>query len=92
MEATINLTFDDLVKLEPGLGQLFKKAKSYKPVLGKCCINDWYRDFKPRLVQLVGWFGKKDNSILRSKEAYDLSYKTIHAAMERCPDECRGCG
>jgi hypothetical protein len=80
------LTFKDLATLEPRLAQLYIEAKQQEqhfPKHTQQWTRDrvWYRDFKPRMIWLVG-FMVKEEGILQSSEAYDLAYKTISEALD----------
>lgn len=85
------ITFKQLTEIEPGLQTLYNKAKNYKPGENYCHIPVWYREFKPRLLYLVGWDARKDNELLKSRKAYDLAYKTVLNALPGCPKGCKGC-
>jgi len=84
------LTFEKLCELEPGLLELYRQACAVKDDRRKrsfCANAIWYREFKPVLVQLVGWTARKQDPVLRTSEAYRLAYDTIYHAL---PD-CRNC-
>jgi hypothetical protein len=86
------LTFEELTRLESRLGELLSEAKNYKPGEKYCPISIWYKDFKPQLIELVGWWAKKNDETLHSKAAYDLAYETVNHALPGCPKNCHGCG
>lgn len=79
-------TWDQLVSLEPRLAGLLKEADAVRDPGGSsfCANSVWYTRFKPRLVKLVGWGAEKQDKVLRSPEAYDLSYEQIYYALPSC--------
>lgn len=93
----MEITWRLLVKLEPGLNELYKEAKSIKPEPGKvfCANVVWYaespggRDMKQRLCRLVGW-DRRGDGILGTSEAYDVAYDKIYSALPDCQGKC-GC-
>jgi hypothetical protein len=85
------MTFEELVKIEPRLEELFDEAKkvSSEGNPNFCANAVWYGTYaeaglKDRLVKLVGWEAEKNDKTLRSGKAYDLAYKTIYDALPYC--------
>jgi len=78
--------FRELCRLEPGLKLLYDKARAVKDRGGRYfCANEiWIREFKPLLINLVGWHAR--NHSLRTTEAYDVAYHTIYDALPDCRD------
>jgi len=84
------LTFEEIMTIEPKLRSLYEEAKHHPMRKGYCPTMTWYREYKPRLVRLVGWSAKKEE--LRSHTAYDTAYEAISEALPvKCPSGCRGC-
>ena len=91
------MTWNELVKIEPRLLILAKKALAYKKnSRGKefVCANDrWYghgqwkgRGIKAELLLLIGWLA--ENPTLKTTEAYDVGYRHIYNLLP----ECQNCG
>jgi hypothetical protein len=89
------MTFEELCRLEPKLGELLQEARSHKPQGRSFCANAvWYsygqyrhRGLKSRLRRLVGFERRERHAILSTPAAYSLAYQTIYRAL---PD-CRRC-
>ncbi len=83
------MTWETLVRLEPELRRLEQDILAVRRRSRRrrtfCANSVWYRIFKPRLVNLVGWGAR--NPYLRSSRAYDVAYEHLYALL---PD-CRGC-
>jgi hypothetical protein len=93
-------TFNQLVKLEPKLGELLKQAQAVKDdgsqeyYCGNAVWFGWdnYPGFKRSLCALVGWDRLGDGDpVLFSSDSYEVAYKTIYNALPYCRGECR-CG
>ena len=86
-----SLTWNDLVRLEPGLQQLLSEALSIKDdgtAASFCANRQWYRGgLRARLVSLVGWYAQSGKPDLMTCDAYLLAYETVYSAL---PD-CRSC-
>src|SRR5262245_30960613 len=89
-----DLTFADLVRLEPRLGQLLDRARAYHAKAGpKFCANAvWYgyfgrRGLRSQLQQLVGWEADQEG-VLGTSRAYDVAYRTLYQALPDCGQEC----
>ncbi|OPX90289.1 MAG: hypothetical protein A4E53_01175 [Pelotomaculum sp. PtaB.Bin104] len=81
------MTFKQLTKIEPRLQQLYNEARKVKVKDDSFCANSvWYRQFKPRLLELVG-FGAAWPE-LQSPTAYDVAYQTIYNALPNCGKRC----
>lgn len=84
------MTFAEMVRLEPKLKTLFDDAKNHKRTIENCncafaCDIAWYKQYKPRLIELVGW--KSPIKELSTRQVYDLAYQTVYKAMPGC-DKC----
>ncbi len=79
--------FASLAKLEPGIIRLAHVAGSveYGP---KFCANSvWYSSIKPDLVELIGWYRRKDKGPeLSARSAYDLVYQRLYEILPGCRD------
>ena len=96
------LTFKDLVALEPRLADLLIEAQGHKPTRRFCANEAWYGYFgfsglKGKLVRLVGWGretppdGATDaakEETLKSSQAYSVAYQTVYRALPDCGPEC----
>ena len=81
------LTWNDLAEREPRLVVLLMEIKQVKDDKSKrsfCANRVWYRDFKPRMIVLVGWDAEKDDPMLRTQEAYDICYDYLYAKLPNC--------
>lgn len=76
--------FDAIAKIEPLLADMHERISAVKDEGGTsfCANAAWYGEFKPLLVQLVGFDGSKRE--LRSKGAYELAYDTLYSALPSC--------
>ena len=82
-----NITWGLLVKIEPRLGEMLKRAKAVKGDGEHFCANTvWYDDFKPELCTLVGWEASGTNPLLHTPQAYDLAYRKIYETLPDCRD------
>ena len=85
------LTWARLARLEPQLAALLVEARAVDGRDPHFCANRvWYRDFKPRLLGLVGWALKERPGaapVLATSEAYSLATETLYDALPGC----RGC-
>lgn len=81
------LSWKELVGLEPGLGEMLADIQQIRS-RRRCFCGDaiWYQLFKPRLRTLVGYEAHTSVRHLRTKEAYDVAYRTLYEAIP----ECRG--
>lgn len=76
-------SFGELCRLEPRLADLFRDALAVEGSDEHFCANwTWYRELKPRLLQLVGWHAERPE--LRTMEDYDTAYQTIYEALPPC--------
>lgn len=86
------LTWNDLVDREPLLGDVADEAKSTSDDSPYCQLDTWYRRFKPRVRDLVGWdrgsFGTPRRRLpsIESCTAYDLAYESLYAMLPDCRD------
>ena len=81
------VTWHDLVKAEPALGELLAEAQAVKDNGGTsfCANSIWYNRFKQRLLPLVGW-DRRGHPVLGGMAAYDLAYHKIYDALPDCRD------
>jgi len=73
-----NMTFEELIKIEPRLGDLRNEAvKIMANSPGRYWERNkvWYHDLKPRFKHLVGFMAEKPE--LRTSEAYDTAYMSF---------------
>jgi len=49
------MTFDECVALDPKIGDLKREMQAIRNEEGYCADETWYRLFKPRVVDLVGF-------------------------------------
>ena len=85
-------TWAQLARLELQLAALLVEARAVDSGDNPrfCANRVWYRDFKPRLLHLVGWGVKGRpgaHPVLTTSEAYGLATQTIYDALPGC----RGC-
>ena len=81
------LTWNDLTEREPRLVELLmdiKRVKDDKTKRSFCANRVWYQDFKPRLIEIVGWYSEKDDPMLRTQEAYDIAYDHLYSRLPSC--------
>ncbi len=84
------LTWEELVRREPGLLTLLREAQSVRDDKRQpsfCANQVWFRRFKPRLMELVGWYARVQDGVVNTSRAYDIAYRVIYNAL---PD-CRNC-
>lgn len=87
------MTFEELVKMEPRLGELLLRATTCNHAGHDFCANEmWYGAIKPRLLRLVGFSCKPGPhcETLSSSESYELAYRTIYDSLPPCRGRC-GC-
>lgn len=86
------MTWDQMTKIEPKLGQLLEEIQSIKDDQSQVsfCANDHFHggdpSLKERMCELVGWDAAQKE--LRTSEIYDLAREKLYNAL---PD-CRNCG
>ena len=77
------VNFGQLVFAEPRLGALLNEVVS---------INKenktwhelsllWFRDYKRKMHNLVGWYAENENPILHTHTAYDVAYEVLYSAL-----------
>ena len=49
-----------------------------------CANKVWYIHFAPRLNELAGERARSDDPLLRSDEAYELSYQKLYRSLPNC--------
>jgi hypothetical protein len=69
------LSFEDLARIEPRLKLLERDVKKAAKAYGSWeeRTDTWYRDLKPRLVELAGYCSTSTG--LQSSKIYDLCYE-----------------
>lgn len=67
------VTWEELVELEPELMELEKLIRKRKPNT----IKNWYAEYLPILIELVGYYRKKESEILETRQAYDVAYQYL---------------
>ncbi|MHB8084260.1 MAG: hypothetical protein ACYDHZ_00340 [Dehalococcoidia bacterium] len=84
------MNWNKLKKLEPRLQVLYEKAKKVDSGSDEhFCANDiWFRQFKPELSLLVGWYRENPPTELQTEISYDIAYQTIYDQLTGC----RRCG
>lgn len=83
----MKITWEYIVQLEPKLLELEKQIKAVKDDRTKpsfCANNVWYRQFKPKMVVLVGWSSKSKLPELMTDDAYDVAYDHLYALLPNC--------
>lgn len=87
----MDVSWSELVRLEPRLKTLLQHAKSYQGGEGFCANKVWYGgDFlalRERMSRLVGWDRKTGYFILGTSEAYDIAYDKLYSALPDCQHE-----
>ena len=79
------MTWKEIIKIEPALAALLKEAKKVDGRDKQFCANAvWYKNFKPRLVHLVGFDAR--NQELNSSEVYDIAYQKIYQVLPPCKE------
>jgi hypothetical protein len=81
------LTIGKILSLEPRLSDLLHDARLGENKPDYCADDYWYKQIKPRLVKLVGWYADSDNEILSTSEAYDMTYQFFYSALPDCRHE-----
>jgi hypothetical protein len=81
-----DLTWTALVERQPLLAELAHRCASADSGMNEhFCANElWYNQFKPKLLELVGWEADTDDLVLRSHEAYELAYEHCYDLLPRC--------
>jgi hypothetical protein len=81
------LTWDDLVVIEPALAELLAEIKAVSSHENFCANLVWYGyggrpGFKKRMSLLVGYYARKPE--LRTMDAYDVAYETCYDLLPDC--------
>lgn len=82
------MTFSDCVAIEPRLTQLENdiKAHATRSCDGEYCANVvWYREFKPRMLELVGDYC--ENPMMRGADRYMCCYDHLYKLLPNCKHE-----
>jgi hypothetical protein len=89
-EAEEEMTFDNLVRLEPRLAVLANEARGYREEAkyrrNFCANAVWYGpgNLRSRLIRLVGWFSTHPDPAVCSSRAYKVAYETIYGLLPDC--------
>lgn len=80
-----DMTWDEMVKIEPTLQSLYERAKKTDGSGKHFCANGiFYDEYKPLITSLVG-FDARDEQ-LGTVECYDRAYQKIWSALPPCKD------
>ncbi len=88
-----NPTWEELVTLQPRLATLLADAAEANR-RGLCGLMAWEAEHlgrlpvRRRLDELVGWFAHQQNSVLGTKEAYDVALARIGESLFPCRPGC----
>jgi hypothetical protein len=74
------LSWDLLAQLEPRLADLLERVQKQKPKTAERAARYFYKDLKPTIRGLVGWYRPFGPPILQSSRAYRLAHDTIEIA------------
>lgn len=74
------MTFDEMVEIEPMLGNLKVEAEMFSHISVKDKERLWYRDLKKRMSKMVGF--SAGNPKLSSTECYEVAYRTLIEALK----------
>ena len=78
-EEIYGVTWEELVELEPRLGDLLHRVESARPTEGATEFDyerSWMH-FKEPIADLVGWHRKSGDEKLRTCYAYEIAYYTL---------------
>ena len=75
-----------LLKREPDLARLQLELMAVKDEGGEsfCANKVWYIWYEPQLKQLVGSHAGRNDPLLRSQEAYELSQHHLYKLLPNC--------
>lgn len=75
-----------LVALEPELAQLRLEVQSIRDEGGPsfCANKVWYIWIEPRLRELVGGQARRDDALLRSREAHESAREILYRLLPGC--------
>lgn len=75
------MTFDEMVKIEPRLGELKDEARNMANILKKPSDRNsyWYQELKRRFVKLVGFWADKPE--LRNSDDYSIAYEELYSTL-----------
>ena len=80
------MNWKQLCQIEPRLVALYNdcKAETSTDNPNYCANRVWYRQYKPRLVKLVGMEAEITNYDLMGNDAYDMAYRKCYESMPNC--------
>jgi hypothetical protein len=96
-DVRLALDWQEMVRLEPALGDLLAEVKAIKDDGSRpsFCRDALYLPAHPgevglkcRITELVGWSSRNRGSLLGTSEAYDIALRVIIGALP----PCRNCG
>lgn len=75
-----------LLKREPELARLQSEVMGVTDEGGEffCANREWYVRFEPKLKELVGTRAERDDPLLRTQEAYELSHHNLYRLLPNC--------
>lgn len=75
-----------MTALEPELEQLRLEVESIRDEGGPafCANKVWYIWIEPRMKMLVGRNARRDDSLLRSREAHEAARETLYRLLPNC--------
>lgn len=94
MKSKNEITFSDLVDLEPRLEMLLKNVIHHnirKPGERYCPITAFYQYYHPKIFTLVGPWAKTENPILKMSAVYFLVHEKCWHALPACLKLCTRC-
>lgn len=76
----------EVIAAEPMLAALLfeVEATADRGGLWFCRVIVWQREFKPRLMRLVGWGRVEDPEWLQTPAAYQTAYRAVFEALPPC--------
>ena len=75
-----------LLEREPALAELQVELSAVRDEGGNsfCANKYWYVQVAPRVAELVGAQAARDDSALRTPEAYALAYEVLYRLLPNC--------
>lgn len=75
----MNLTWDQMKKIEPGLADLEKEIREIKVDKNYSEFHTWFGEdgYKRKMIRLVG-FRRKIDDELANNLAYDVAYRELY--------------
>jgi hypothetical protein len=75
INVNLELTFDLMCEIEPGLIGLVAQAEKFKNLSYSDKENLWYRNLKKQMMRMVGFEAK--NKLLCSTDCYEIAYHKL---------------